>query len=108
MQFSHILHLPITTIILKELPGCGNRVNYVEGMFAAGILMPLGETDATGRRYETFRAGLSLQMVPCRTSTRIFHAFEMFIGKAAGALLYECYRKPLITRPMGISSTPAG
>jgi diadenylate cyclase len=39
---------------------------------------------------------------------RIFHAFEMFIGKASGAPLYECYRKPLITRPMGISGAPAG
>jgi hypothetical protein len=43
-----------------------------------------------------------------RALTLIFHAFEMFIGKAAGALLYECYRKPLITRPMSISGAPAG
>ncbi len=39
---------------------------------------------------------------------RIFHAFEMFMGKASGALLYFCYRKPLITRPMDISDAPAG
>jgi hypothetical protein len=40
--------------------------------------------------------------------SRIFHAFEMFIGKASEAPLYECYRKPLITRPIGISGAPAG
>jgi len=40
--------------------------------------------------------------------TRIFHAFEMFMGKASGALLYFCYRKPLITQPMNISDAPAG
>jgi|GEM_PF-1727757 len=38
----------------------------------------------------------------------IFHAFEMFIGKASGAPLYACYRKRLITQPMGISGAPAG
>jgi hypothetical protein len=32
----------------------------------------------------------------------------MFIGKASGAPLYKCYRKPLITRPMGISGSPEG
>jgi len=39
---------------------------------------------------------------------RIFHAFEMFMGKASGAPLYFCYRKPLITQPMDISDAPAG
>ena len=43
-----------------------------------------------------------------RCLTRIFHAFEMFIYKASGAPLYECYRKPLITQSMGISGAPAG
>jgi len=39
---------------------------------------------------------------------RIFHAIEMFIDKASGVPLYACYRKPLITRAMGISGAPAG
>jgi len=39
---------------------------------------------------------------------RIFHAFEMFMGKASGAPLYYCYRKPLITQTMSISGAPAG
>jgi hypothetical protein len=42
------------------------------------------------------------------TLSRIFHEFEMFIGKASGAQLYDCYRKLLITLPMGISGAPAG
>ncbi len=40
--------------------------------------------------------------------TRIFHALEMLMGKASGAPLYVCYRKPLITQPMGISGVPVG
>ena len=43
-----------------------------------------------------------------RTLARIFHEFEMFIGKASGVQLYDCYRKPPITQPMDISGSPAG
>ena len=43
-----------------------------------------------------------------RSIARIFHAFEMFIGKTSGAPLYACYRKSLITKQMGISGVPVG
>jgi hypothetical protein len=58
--------------------------------------------------YEKVSHSIDDAKSPFHPLARIFQAFEMFIDKASGAPLYECYRKPLITQPMSISGAPAG
>jgi len=77
-------------------------------MKASGWAHPAGKNGRCKKFPDTQESPKASYLIRQYSLARIFHAFEMFMGKASGAPLYFCYRKPLITPPRDISNAPVG